>query len=167
MSSRFRARRRAVSDVVDRVGRWAAGHSDVCSVVVVGSYAYGRPRMGSDLDLVIISSRAEEHLASERFVGSVTPGGRIIRRQQWGPMHERRVRLRSGLIVEFGLTTPAWVGLPLDAGTAKVLTDGCKVVSDSGPVSAALASRGLPVEFWRGGSIELSGNPLPQSFKLF
>jgi hypothetical protein len=55
-------------------------------------------------------------------------------------MHERRVRLRSGLIVEFGLSTPSWAGVPLDEGTARVLSDGCRIVVDDGTMAAALAS---------------------------
>lgn len=149
MSARFRARRGVVDEVVRRAARWAEGQVNVCSVVVVGSYAYGRPRMGSDVDLVILCNRAEQHLADLSFIDSITPGGRIIRREQWGPMHERRVRLRNGLHVEFGVTTPSWAALPLDAGTAKVLTDGCKVVTDDGTIASAVDSLGQEVEGWR------------------
>ena len=39
-------------------------------------------------------------------------------------MHERRVRLPTGLDVEFGITSPSWAGLPLDQGTRRVLADG-------------------------------------------
>jgi hypothetical protein len=148
MSARFRARRRVVDEVVHRAARWAGGQPDVRSVVVVGSYAYGTPRMGSDVDLVILSDRAEQHLADLSFIDSITPGGRIIRCEEWGPMHERRVRLGNGLLVEFGVTTPTWAALPLDAGTARVLSDGCKVVTDDGTTAAALASLGHRVEDW-------------------
>jgi hypothetical protein len=51
--------------------------------------------------------------------------------------------------VEFGLTTPSWAALPLDAGTARVLIDGCRVVTDDGVIAAALASLGHQVEDWR------------------
>jgi hypothetical protein len=105
--------------------------------------------MASDLDLVIVSDRAEHHLTHLSFIDSITPGGRLIRGQQWGPMHERRVRLGDGLLVEFGLTTPSWAALPLDAGTARVLIDGCRVVTDDGVIAAALASLGHQVEGWR------------------
>lgn len=149
MGVRFRARRRAVNDVVARAARWASNQPDVISVVVVGSYAAGRARMGSDLDLVILSERVEEHLADLAFVQGIASGGRVVRCEQWGPMHERRVRLESGLIVEFGVSTPAWAALPLDAGTAKVLSDGCRIVVDDGTVGGALESIGRPVVEWR------------------
>lgn len=148
MSVRFRARRRAVNDVVARAAQWASTQPAVPSVVVVGSYAAGSPRMGSDLDLVILTERVEQHLADLAFVQGIAPGGRVVRCEQWGPMHERRVRLASGLLVEFGLSTPAWAALPLDAGTAKVLSDGCRIVVDDGTISGALESIGRPVVEW-------------------
>lgn len=143
MSARFRARRRVVDEVVRRSSQWASATTDVCSVLLVGSYAYGKPRMDSDVDLVILSDRADRHLADLTFIDSITPGGQIIRHEQWGPMHERRVRLDDGLVVEFGVTTPAWAGLPVDAGTAKVLSDGCKIIVDDGTVSSALSALGI------------------------
>lgn len=148
MGVRFRARRRAVDDVVARSAQWASNQPDVSCVVVVGSYAAGRPRMGSDLDLVILTARVEAHLADLAFVPGIAPGGRVVRCVQWGPMHERRVRLGSGLLVEFGVSTPAWAALPVDAGTAKVLTDGCRIVVDDGTISRALESIGRPIMEW-------------------
>lgn len=118
------------------------------SLLIVGSYAYGRPRMDSDVDLVILSDQADRHLADLAFIDSITPGGPIIRREQWGPMHERRVRLQDGLEVEFAVTTPAWAGLPVEPGTARVLSDGCKIVVDDGTVAAALDALNLRVETW-------------------
>lgn len=99
--------------------------------------------MDSDVDLVILSDRADRHLADLAFIDSITPGGQIIRHEQWGPMHERRVRLDNGLVVEFGVTAPAWAGLPVDAGTARVLSDGCKIIFDDGTVTAALSTLGI------------------------
>jgi predicted nucleotidyltransferase len=149
MSARFRARRRVVNEVVARAARWANAQPDVPAVVVVGSYAYGRPRMGSDVDLVILSTRVSEHLGDPAFVQTITPGGRVIRREQWGAVHERRVRLRSGLLVEFGLTTPDWAALPLDAGTTRVLAKGCQIVVDDGRMLRALESISRPAVNWR------------------
>jgi hypothetical protein len=104
--------------------------------------------MGSDVDLVIVSTLVCEHLGDPAFIRTITPGGRVIRREQWGPVHERRVRLRSGLHVEFGLTTPDWAALPLDAGTARVLAAGCKIVVDDGSMARALESISRPVLDW-------------------
>jgi Nucleotidyltransferase domain len=149
MGARFRARRHAVDEVVARAGLWAHAQPDVLAVVVVGSYAYERPRMSSDVDLVMVSTRVSEHLSGLAFIQTITPTGRVIRRREWGPVHERRVRLGSGLHVEFGLTTPDWVALPLDAGAATVLSHGCKIVTDDGRITRALESICRPAVAWR------------------
>lgn len=148
VSARFRARRQLVNRVVGTAADWAAGRQDVRSAIVVGSYAYGRPRMSSDVDLVFLADDVEKHLESLDFVSAITPRSTLVRSAQWGPMHERRVRLPGGLLVEFGITTPAWVDEPVDPGTARVVTDGCKILYDEELVSAALLSLGLPPERW-------------------
>ncbi|WP_410709937.1 nucleotidyltransferase domain-containing protein [Brevibacterium sp. SIMBA_078] len=95
MGARFRARRRAVDEVTHRASQWAEASPDVCSLILVGSYAYGKPQIDSDVDLVILSDQADRHLASLAFIDSITPGGQIIRHEQWGPMHERDARAAS------------------------------------------------------------------------
>lgn len=47
------------------------------------------------------------------------------------------------------MSTPAWAALPLDPGTAKVLSGGCRIVVDDGTISGALESIGHPVMEWR------------------
>lgn len=148
MSARFRARRQLVNRVVLSAADWAAGGQDIRSAIVVGSYAYGRPRMSSDVDMVFLTDDVEKHLESLDFVSAITPRSTLVRSAQWGPMHERRVRLPGGLLVEFGITTSAWVDQPVDSGTARVVADGCKILYDQGLVGAALVSLGLVAEPW-------------------
>ena len=149
MSARFRARRHQVRQVVARTRQWAMTHQDVRASFVVGSYAYGRPRMGSDVDILFLTETPQAHLVGLEFVSAIVPGARLVRAEQWGPLHERRVRLPSGLLVEFGISTPQWCALPLDAGTARVLTDGCKILTDDGLVRDALTALGKPATQWR------------------
>lgn len=148
MSARFTARRRAVNALMTRAREWSNRHADVRAVLVVGSYARGNPRMGSDVDLVILTDDVQRHLSDLGFARHIAPGSTLLRCAGWGPMRERRVRLRSGLIVEFDLCGPEWASLPLDPGTANVLSRGCRVVDDDGMASAALASLGLPTARW-------------------
>lgn len=57
----------------------------------------------------------------------------IVRTQDWGHLTERRVRLSSGLGVEFGFVSPSWAATdPIDPGTASVVRDGCRPLEDSG-----------------------------------
>ncbi len=64
-------------------------------------------------------------------------------------MHERRVRLPDGLLVEFGIATPEWAALPVDPGTAKVITDGCKILTVNGLITDALISLGRAPIRWQ------------------
>ncbi len=47
-------------------------------------------------------------------------------------MTERRVQLPSGFEVEFGFAAPSWAATdPVDAGTARVVRDGCRPLLDA------------------------------------
>lgn len=148
MSARFRARRQLVNRIASHVAEWAAGEPYVRAATVVGSYAYGRPRMSSDVDLVLLTDDPGRHLDSLDFASATTSRGRLVRSQRRGPMHERRIRVPSGLLIEFGISTPSWVDRPVDPGTARVLTDGCKILYDEDLVAPALRSLNLAPRDW-------------------
>ncbi|GAA1603478.1 hypothetical protein GCM10009789_66860 [Kribbella sancticallisti] len=130
MTARLKGRRRQVEAVIASLTEWVREREDVVGLAVVGSYAYGRPRMGSDVDLVLLTTEPDNYLHDLAWTGSFARRPRLIRTEQWGPMAERRIRLPSGLQVELGITTPAWLALPLDPGTARVLRDGHRILHD-------------------------------------
>ena len=140
MSARFRARRRLAHDVIDRTREWAEGQDDVRSCVVVVSYAYDAPRMGSDVDIVVVTTTPSAYLTGLDFTATIAPRARAVRTQTWGALTERRIRLPGGLLVEFGFVDPDWCALPLDPGTAHVLAHGCWVLVDDGCIRVALES---------------------------
>jgi hypothetical protein len=110
-------------------------------LALVGSYAYDRPRLASDVDLVLLTSQPDRHAEGIDWIAHLDPSARLVRDRTWGPLRERRVRLRSGLQVELGVVSPDWASLPLDQGTARVLRDGCRVLYDpEGLLRAALAA---------------------------
>lgn len=129
MSARLKGRRREVRALLLDITSWAAARDDVEAVVLVGSYARGHPRMGSDVDLVIVSS-AVDRLTQDSWFERLRPGSTLVRVMTWGALLERRYRLRSGLHVELGLVSPSWTELPLDPGTRRVLGDGHIVLYD-------------------------------------
>jgi uncharacterized protein len=101
-------RRIEVRELLERVAAWAAQRPDVVAVALVGSWACGPPRMGSDVDLVVLTTDKSAYLHDESWVAELG-GTRIIRTQDWGPLYtERRFVLPSGLEVEFGVAPPAW-----------------------------------------------------------
>jgi hypothetical protein len=68
-------------------------------------------------------------------------GGRLIRRQDWGPLREIRLVRPSGFEVELGVAPLSWAGTdPVDAGTFRVINDGHRIVHDPDGSLAALAN---------------------------
>ncbi len=101
-------RRIEVRELLEQVAAWAARRPDVVAVALVGSWACGPPRMGSDVDLVVLTTDKSAYLHDESWVAELG-GTRIIRTQDWGPLYtERRFVLPSGLEVEFGVAPPTW-----------------------------------------------------------
>ena len=120
------------------VADWAAGVPDVRAVALVGSYAYRRPRMSSDVDLVVLTDVPGRYGA---WLGDQPPIGPalLIRRGDWGPLTEYCFRRRSGLQVEVGVAPASWAATePVDAGTARVVGHGLRVVHDPEGLLAAL-----------------------------
>ncbi|WP_345713251.1 nucleotidyltransferase domain-containing protein [Kineococcus glutinatus] len=130
MSARMKGRHRETERLLTDLTRWAQDQVDVHAVALVGSHARGRARMASDVDLVVLSPAFARLAADTTWFTRLRPGSRHVRSATWGPLLERRHRLRSGLLVELGLAAPEWAALPLDAGTHRVLRDGHRVLHD-------------------------------------
>jgi predicted nucleotidyltransferase len=126
------ARSAEYETVIGAIAAWARARDDVRAVGVVGSWARRRARMDSDIDVVILTGDKARYLGDDAWIVEVL--GRtstVIRRQEWGVLTERRVRLPSGLEVELGLVTPTWASTaPLDPGTEAVVRRGCLAIVD-------------------------------------
>jgi hypothetical protein len=78
------------------------------------------------VDLVVLTPAKATYTATDGWIkaaiGQPTP---VVRRTEWGALTERRLRLPSGLEVEFGFVEPSWASIdPIDSGTAAVVIDG-------------------------------------------
>ena len=139
MTPRLKGRRRAAQQIISDVATWAKQEDRVRAVALVGSYARGAERMASDVDLVVLSDTPGS-LEDARWFEQLRPGARLIRSEVWGPVRERRFRLASGLIVELGIAPSSWADFPLDEGTRRVLSDGHRVLYDTGLLGRASAA---------------------------
>jgi predicted nucleotidyltransferase len=86
MTARLTGRRRAARAVIDDVGHWAVGESRVLAVALVGSYARSAERMGSDVDILILSDEPDR-LADAGWFQTLRPRAdrrapRIVRRRE-------------------------------------------------------------------------------------
>jgi hypothetical protein len=95
--------------------------------------------MSSDVDILLLAE-APDDVAESRWFRELHPDARLVRSKRWGPVQERRFRLRSGLLVELGIASPFWADAPLDAGTARVLGDGYRILLDDGLLQAAVSA---------------------------
>lgn len=136
---RLKGRQRAVRAVIADVRAWATERDDVQAVVLVGSYARHAERMASDVDLMVLTDEPDR-LANSGWFEILRPGARLVRAINWGPVRERRMRLRSGLQVELGIAPISWAAVPLDAGTRRVLSGGHRVIYDTGVFATAVST---------------------------
>jgi predicted nucleotidyltransferase len=127
-------RQREYTDVCNAVVTWASQRRDIEGVAVVGSWARSEPRMDSDIDLVILTTQKAAYTVREDWVSvAVSQPAELIRTQEWGPLTERRIRVKSGLEIDFGFATPNWAETdPMDPGTAGVVSNGCTPILDRG-----------------------------------
>jgi predicted nucleotidyltransferase len=125
-------RAREIEAVISRLGDWADQQNDLVALTVVGSVARGDARMDSDLDVIVLTVQTTFYLETDAWiVDAVNEAAPMVRSQLWGAVSERRVRLESGLEVEFGFANPSWAAtFPVDEGTARVVTDGCRPIYD-------------------------------------
>ncbi len=125
-------RRSEYIEVCNAVGNWASGRPDIKGVAVVGSWARSEPRIDSDIDLVILTTDKAAYSASEDWAWmAVSQPAELTRTKEWGLLTERRIRVASGLEIEFGFAPPNWAETdPVDPGTASVVSDGCIPILD-------------------------------------
>ena len=120
-----------IRDFLNVFVAWASDQSDVQGIALVGSYARGAARDDSDIDLVILTNRPQTYLDdikwTERF-------GNVEKHQteDYGKLISIRVWYQNGTEVEYGITTPDWAAIPLDAGTREVILGGMIVLFERG-----------------------------------
>ena len=142
MGARFKGRRRQVARLLTDMTTWARSADNLDALVLVGSYARDQARMGSDVDLTILTDNLRAYSADGAWLRQIRPGSQVIRSASWGPLQESRFRLRSGLHVEVGVAPLSWAHVPLDPGTRRVLGDGHRILHDPRAL-LAIAARDL------------------------
>jgi hypothetical protein len=122
------------------VEHWARRQADIVGVALVGSWARSQARTDSDIDFVVLTPNTDRYVVEDDWTAEAISQPAVnIRTQEWGPLTERRVRLPSGLEVEFGFAPPSWASTdPVDPGTTQVVRDGCIPLVDPEGLLATL-----------------------------
>jgi predicted nucleotidyltransferase len=127
-----------VKDLLKAVVKWAEGKPDILGVALVGSYARGKAKIDSDIDLVFLTLNPKELIDKPEWINEFGDA-KSIKVEDWGQVTSLRVFCQEDLEVEYGITTLEWAREPLDEGTRQVIADGMEVMLDkSGILEQAL-----------------------------
>jgi ribosomal protein S18 acetylase RimI-like enzyme len=122
--------------IVEAIIVWAKVHEDIRGVALVGSHARGTARLGSDIDLVVLAVSPETFRADGSWIAAIDWPAAGVKVANWadedyGAVWSRRVWLSSGTEIEISFAPVAWASIaPLDAGTRRVISDGCRILHD-------------------------------------
>jgi hypothetical protein len=125
-----------IDAILAEISRWAGGRADISAVALVGSWARGVARADSDIDVMILtpdplSFRRDHSWMSEIDWDCMEASVADWRDADYGDVWSRHVHLVDGREIEFGFGSPAWAAIdPIDAGTFKVISDGCRILFD-------------------------------------
>jgi GNAT superfamily N-acetyltransferase len=115
---------------------WAKVHEDIRGFALVGSHARGAARLDSDIDLVVLADNPEAFRTDGSWIEAIDWPSAGVKVANWGDedygeLWSRRVWLSSGAEVEISFAPVAWASIaPLDAGTRRVISDGCRILHD-------------------------------------
>jgi uncharacterized protein len=112
---------------------WAHSRTDILALALVGSRARGDARPDSDVDLVLLASEPQAFRHDETWPGEIAwRNGGVVHQHDadYGAAWSRHIEVDNGEI-EFAFAGEAWAAVdPVDAGTARVISDGCRILVD-------------------------------------
>ncbi|MBV8362411.1 MAG: nucleotidyltransferase domain-containing protein [Deltaproteobacteria bacterium] len=123
--------------IVQVVLAWATAQSKIRAVVLVGSHARGTARPDSDIDIMLLATNPDAFRADTEWVAEIDWHAIGIRPREWrdeeyGAAWSRRIWLANCRgQVELTFASVSWATAdPIDAGTRRVISDGCRILHD-------------------------------------
>jgi predicted nucleotidyltransferase len=118
-----------VQNLLKKIKNWAHKNNDLNSLLLVGSYARNEVHQNSDIDLVLIFNDPKKYINNLDWIKEF---GEIewYEIEYWGRVTSIRAWYKSGIEVEFGITSAEWAETPVDSGTFRVVSDGSKILVD-------------------------------------
>lgn len=118
-----------IDPFLKRLVRWAKQHEEILSVALIGSYARAQATRDSDIDIMLISKHPEVFISSQAWLGDFGTVQQAVQ-QVHGEVTSWHVEYEGHIKIEFAISSPTLVVLPVDAGTQKVMADGIEVLYD-------------------------------------
>jgi uncharacterized protein len=125
-----------VNLILEEVTQWASYRTDIAAAALVGSWARGSARVDSDIDLMFLAANPVSFRQHEEWVNEIQWAVVNAEIDKWedkdyGVIWSRHVHLDNEIQVEFGFGFPSWASVnPVDAGTFRVVSDGCRILYD-------------------------------------
>lgn len=114
---------------ISTVISWASRRKDIYAVLLVGSYATGKAKVTSDIDLCILVDSPDIYLSDVLWAAQFG----VLEKTQieyYGKVTSVRVNYKNSFEVEYSFTTPDWASIPVDNGTIQVVRHGAKILYD-------------------------------------
>jgi len=136
---------RSIELILRVVLAWATAQPKIRAVALVGSHARGTAGPDSDIDLMLLATDPESFRADTNWVVQIDWHAAGTRPQKWqdeeyGAAWSRRLWLADcRWLVELTFASLTWTNAdPLDAGTRRVISDGCRILHDPDGLVARL-----------------------------
>lgn len=141
----------AAGGIVSAVTAWALAHEDIRGMALVGSWARGNPHQGSDIDLLLLSDRADEYRRRRKWLNEIDfegAGYRVLSTENasYGVVWSQHITLVPAAKVEMTFARCSWARIdPVDVGTRSVVTDAFRVIFDKDRILAMLVEAVMSV----------------------
>jgi uncharacterized protein len=135
----------AAEALIRAVRAWAIERDDIRAMALVGSWARGKAKPGSDLDLLLLTDRATEYRRSRKWLTEIdfAKAGHRIQSSEtaaYGVAWSRHIHLKPAAEVELTFANCSWASItPLDDGTRAVVKNGFRAIFDRDGALAKLA----------------------------
>lgn len=117
--------------------RWASLQADIRAVALVGSYARHADTAASDVDLVIVARDPAAYLRDRAWTALF---GHVEQERtlHYGQVTSLRVAYSGLPEIEYGFTDESWATPPIDDVTRGVLSQGMRVLWETGQLLTRL-----------------------------
>jgi Nucleotidyltransferase domain len=122
--------------IIAAVVGWAVERDDIRAVTLVGSWARGKPREASDIDLLLLSDLASDYRRRRVWLTEIKFGNAGYRLRSsdsavYGVVWSRHIHLLPAAELELTFADCSWARInPVDSGTRRVVADAFRIVLD-------------------------------------
>jgi uncharacterized protein len=113
---------------------WVRSRPDILGLALVGSHAREAARQNSDIDLLLLACEPQAFRYAESWLADIPwAQGHIVdwRDADYGAAWSRHVRLDPFGELELTFCAASWAATdPIDSGTCKVVSMGCRALVD-------------------------------------